>query len=188
MKSCLVSLLILLFAAPSHALFTELGLSYNYKKSTFDQFNNQEQQASTASLSFYFWEKLALELSYTNGLYVKKEKNTADTLAILRTTTQYTDVYGADLIFVLASRKAQFQPYLKGGGAYVKRRQVVQDEGANSWEIPYEGISPSYGVGAKIYLSEEFAIKMSYDVLQTPVDNNVKVDEVTGRVGISWML
>lgn len=184
----ILSLLIVLSAVPSYALFTELGLSYNYKKSTFDQFNNQEQQASTASLSFYFWEKIALELSYTNGLYVKKEKNTADALALLRTTTQYTDVYGADLIFVFADRKAVFQPYVKGGGAYVKRKQVVQDEGANSWEIPYSGISPSYGVGAKIYLNESFAIKMAYDVLQTPLDNNVKVDEVTGRVGISWML
>ncbi|MGZ5279875.1 MAG: outer membrane beta-barrel protein, partial [Pseudobdellovibrionaceae bacterium] len=127
----------LAFAAPAYAVNAELGINYSYKKSAFDDMNNSEQQSATGSVSLYFWERVALELSYTNSLYVKKEKQPEFAGAFLRTTTQYTDVYGTDLIFVLADRKAVFQPYLKGGVAMVKVKQVVQDEGSAAWEILY---------------------------------------------------
>jgi hypothetical protein len=166
----------------------ELGVNYSYKKSAFDTDNNTEQQSTTGSISLYFWERVALELSYTNGLYVKKEKQPSYAGSFLRTTTQYTDVYGSDLIFVLADRKAMFQPYLKAGGAYVRVKQVVQDEGANPWEILYSGPSPSYGVGFKFFLTEAFAIRVSYDAIETPVNNDTKVTDITGRVGVSWIL
>jgi hypothetical protein len=166
---------------------TELGINYAYKKSAFDADNNNEQQSTTGSISFYFWEKVALELSYTNTLYVKKEKQPDYTNSILRTTTQYTDVYGADLIFVLADRKASFQPYIKVGAAQVRVKQVVQDQGANAWDIVYSGLSPSAGVGFKFFLTDAFAFRASYDAIQTPVTDNTKVTDITGRVGISWM-
>jgi hypothetical protein len=166
----------------------ELGLNYNYKKSAFDMENNTEQQSTTGSVSFYFLEQVALEMSYTSGLYVKKEKQPAFAGAFSRTTTQYTDVYGADLIFVLSHRKAMFQPYIKGGGAYVRVKQVVQDEGATPWDILYSGLSPSYGAGFKFFLTEAFALRVSYDIIQTPVNNDTRINDVTGRMGISWIL
>ena len=52
----------------------ELGINYSYKKSTFDVSNNTEQQSLTGSISFYLWQHIALEFSYTNGLFMKKEK------------------------------------------------------------------------------------------------------------------
>lgn len=166
----------------------ELGTSYTYKKSAFDATNNTEQQATTGSISFYFWERIALELSYTNGLYVRKEKQPDFVGAFLRTTTQYSDIYGSDLIFILADRKAPFQPYLKGGGAYVNIKQVIQDDNNNPWEMKYSGLSPSYGLGFKFFFTEALAIRTSYDVIETPVNNDVKVSEVSGRIGLSWML
>ena len=120
-------------------------------------------------------------------MYVKKEKQPDFAGAFLRTTTQYTDVYGADLIFIFADRKAAFQPYLKGGVAQVKVKQVVQDTGSNAWEITYSGLSPSAGVGIKFFLTEAFAVRASYDAIQTPVNNDTKITDVTGRIGISWM-
>lgn len=174
-------------SAPSQAMNVELGVNYNYKKSTFDTTNNTEQQATTGSISFYFWEKVALELSYTNGLYVRKEKQPNFAGAFLRTTTQYSDIYGGDLIFVLSDKQAAFQPFIKGGAAYVKIRQVVQDDGANPWEINYSGLSPSYGVGFKFFITQAFALRTSYDAIETPVNDNVKVTEINGRVGLSWM-
>lgn len=186
-SSLLFSLLSSLFAVPAFA-FTEIGINYNYKKSAFDSDNISEQQSATGSLAFYFWERLGLELSYTNGLYVKKEKQPDFAGAFLRETTIYTDAYGADLIYIFADKKTAFQPFIKGGAAYIKRRQVVQDSNNNPWEIEYKGLSPSYGVGFKLFLTEAFALRASYDILETPVDNNTKVEEVTGRVGISWML
>jgi hypothetical protein len=178
----------LLCCASAFAVNTELGVNYSYKKSAFDSDNNSEQQSTTGSVSFYFWERVALETSYTSSLYVKKEKQPAYANAFLRTTTQYTDVYGADLIFIFADRKAPFQPYIKAGAAQVKVRQVVQDTGADAWEITYNGLSPSAGVGLKFFLTEAFAVRASYDAIQTPVNNDTKVTDVTGRIGISWML
>ncbi len=179
---------ILLVTTEALAVNTELGINYNYKKSAFDADNNTEQQSATGSISFYFWERVALETSYTNGLYVKKEKQPAFAGSFLRTTTQYTDVYGADLIFVFSDKKAMLQPYIKGGGAYVKVKQVVQDEGANPWEILYSGLSPSYGVGFKFFITEAFALRVSYDAIVTPVNNDTKITDITGRVGVSWIL
>jgi len=184
----LTSLLIpLLFSSSLWAMNTELGVNYNYKKSTFDTDNNTEQQSATASVSFYFWERVALELSYTNGLYVRKEKQPNYSGAFLRTTTQYSDVYGADIIYLLADRKATFQPFIKGGGAYVRIKQVVQDDNNNPWEIVYSGPSPSYGVGFKFFITEAFAFRASYDAIETPVNNDTKVTELNGRIGVSWM-
>lgn len=173
------------FAA--QALDTEFGTSYTYKKSTFDDDNNTEQQSATGTVSFYFAEKIALELSYTSGLYVKKEKQPNFAGAFLRTTTQFTDVYGTDLIYILADRKATFQPFIKGGVAYVRVKQVVQDDNNNPWEILYSGPSPSYGVGFKLFITQAFAFRTSYDVIQTPVNNETKINDISGRVGISWM-
>ena len=187
MRHLLTLAFCLVFTAPAFAIDTELGINYSYKKSAFDTENNNEQQSTTGSISFYFWEKIALELSYTNSLYVKKEKQPEYAGAILRTTTQYTDVYGADLIFIFADRKASFQPYLKGGAAQVKVRQVVQDTGSPSWEINYSGLSPSAGIGFKFFITEAFALRASYDAIQTPVNNDTKITDVTGRVGVSWM-
>ncbi len=192
MRKQFLKLALLLLASmsafPALAINTELGISYNYKKSAFDADNTTEQQSSTGSLSFYFWEQVALEISYTNSLYVKKERQPATVDSFLRTTTQFSDVYGADLIYILADRKAIFQPFIKGGGAYVRVKQVVADtNNGNPWEITYAGLSPSYGVGFKFFLTDAFAIRTSYDAIQTPVNNDTKVTDITGRAGVSWM-
>jgi opacity protein-like surface antigen len=170
------------------AIYTEIGSNYNYKKSTYDTNNNFEQQSSTFSLSFYFWEQLGLELSYTNGLAIKKELATYSQ-ALLTTTTQYSDVYGADLIYVLSDKQSKLQPYIKGGAAYVKKRQVIQAFGQPASEIlPSPGVAPSYGAGFKFFLTESLALRAGYDVIHTPIDDNTKVDDIAGRIGLSWIL
>lgn len=182
-------LFILLPLKDAHAEL-ELGVNYSYKKSTFDSDNTTEQQSTTGSVSIYLWKQVALEFSYTDGLFVKKEKNpnNAGSGNFLRITTVYSNIYGVDFIFIIAdSKEAMVQPYVKLGAAQIKRRQVVQDDNNNPWEINYAGLAPSYGAGLKFLLTKEFAIRTSYDVLQTPVDNNTKIDEVNGRVGLSWI-
>jgi hypothetical protein len=180
---------VFLFSLQSLALYTELGISYAYKKSTYDSLNNTEQQSTTGSLSFYAWEKLGLELSYTNGLYVQKAKSYGSSVALQRTTTQFSDIYGADLIFLITGKQAKFQPFVKGGAAYIRKKQVVQDDGQPANEaVPPAGVAPSYGVGLKFFITESLAIRAGYDVLRTPIDDNSKVDDITGRLGLSWVL
>lgn len=185
----LVLLLIpLLFAPPSRALYTELGISYSYMKRAFGELDVIENQSTTASVSFYLWERVALELSYTNGLYVKKEREASLTDTSQRVTTQYTNMYESNLIYVFADRKATFQPYVKGGGAYIKKKQVVQIGNDPPFSLePDPGLAPSYGVGMKILVSDSLAIRGSFDTVRTPVDDSNTVDDVTGRLGVTWI-
>lgn len=169
------------------AVYTEVGVSYSYKKTSFSENDTLESQSTTASVSFYIWERIALELSYTDGLAVRKESpgNTFPS----RETTQNTTVIGSDLIFGFADRKALIQPYVKGGVAHISKRQSVQDEGYAAWEIkPDSAYAPSYGFGIRIMLTESLSIKASYDAWRTPVQDGVSTTDSSGRVGVSWVL
>jgi hypothetical protein len=178
-------LLILLFSMTSHALFTEVGLSHSFKRTTFSTDNYVESETSTASVSFYIWEKIALETSFSNGIAIRKEK---DTVNPIRTITQYSQVYGMDLIIGMNDRKAVFQPFIKGGAAYIKKKQVVQDEGSPSFTIePDAGVAPSYGVGFKLKLSEQLNFTGVADVWQTPLDDGTKTNDIATRLGFSWI-
>lgn len=189
LKSMLKKLICLTFfflPLSSNSFYTSVGLKYAYKKSAFDSNNKTEQQSTTGSISFYFIESIALELSYTNGLYVKTEKQPNTAGAFQRTTTVYSDIYGLDLIYLFATRKDRYQPYIKAGMAQVKRQQIVQDDNNTPWEIKYNGPSPSYGLGIKVYLTTVLAIDAGYDIIQTPVDQVSRIDEANGRLGLSW--
>ena len=169
-------------------MYTELGLSYNYMKRTFDSLDSVENQGTTGSLALYIWDQVAIELSYTNGLYVKKERESSASTTSQRVTTQYSDTYESDLIYVFADKKAMFQPYVKGGAAYIKKKQVIQiDNDAPFDASPSPGWAPSVGVGAKFMLSDSFGIRASYDAVRTPIDDNTSADDLTGRVGLSWI-
>lgn len=179
------------WSRPSFAILgitqTELGVSYNYRKAYFDATNNTEQQSTTANISLYFLERLALELSVSDSLAVRKEKQ-PNSSTKLRTQTIYGKAFGADLIYVFAGRKEPFQPFIRAGAAQLERRYVVQDEGDIAWQITSKGNSPSYGAGFRFLLSESFALKVSYNVVQTPTDDNSKAEESEARVGLSWIL
>lgn len=181
-------LILMFFAVPSLAVDIEIGGNYGYKKSFFDSKNYYEQESTTASLSFYFWEKAALELSYTKGLMVRKEIDSTATVPLLRTSTVESSIVGGDFIFILTNRKAKFQPFLKAGLNNVDRKQIVQDEGSNPTFLSNSGNAPSYGVGLRYSLTDSIGLRMSYDTIQTPIGEDQKSDDVSTRVGISWIL
>lgn len=186
----LLVLALLCFAAPAHALYTELGVSHSYQKRTIDSLNGNESQGTTGSVSLYFWEKLAIELAYTSGLYVKKEKESSlTTSTMVRETTQASEIFETSVIFLLTERKVRFQPYLKVGAANIRKKQAVYIDGIKSFEItPDPAWGPSYGVGMKYFFTEEMALRFSYDVVRTPIDNASSTEDVTMRAGLSWVL
>lgn len=174
----------------SHAVTTEIGINFSRKKTSFDSDNWVDSQSTTGSVSLYFWERVALEMSYTSALAVREEKLiSGGVVTSQRTVVQTTNVYGADLIWVLADRRAFFQPYLKGGGARLTRAQEVK---INSLEPillePESVVVPSYGVGFKVALTEKMGLKVSYDAYQTPVGEGQVTQDASMRVGLSWML
>ena len=146
-------LIILLSGSFSSALVTELGLSYGYQKKTFNATNYYQSDSKSASVSFYFMEKLALEMSYTDSFYESQESDTNST----RTIQQGTTIADTSLIYVLLDRKNFVQPYIKGGAAYIKKNQRVRYLNSSTIEIPESiGWAPSYGAGLKFVLSERF--------------------------------
>lgn len=185
--SVMILSVVLSTAIPAHAIFTELGLSYGRKTTTFDENNSFDSESVTGSLSLYFLERMALELSYTDALGLRKEKASLSDPA--RTTTQKSQIIGADLILTFAEKKSLFQPYIKGGGAQISRYQEVKIEGQNTFTIqPETATVPSYGAGLKIQFSETFGIKFSYDVWKTPIGGGLQTDDSSMRAGVTWVL
>ncbi|PWU12520.1 MAG: porin family protein [Bdellovibrio sp.] len=181
---------LLLAPRPALAIFTELGLSYNYKKLNFDDQNSLETQGATGSIAFYVWERIALELAYTNSLLVKKESELATPGSTsVRTTVQKADIYELTGQFLLNSnRQGGLQPYIKAGVAYINKSQRIQIDNTDPPPpIAVAGWGPSAGVGLKYFFTENLSIRLSYDVVRTPVDTGSTADDITGRAGISWL-
>lgn len=182
--------LLLLCSSSAQALYTEMTLSYNYKKITFDTNDNLESQGYTGSVALYVWERVAFELAYTNSLLVKKELQLAVAGSTsTRVTTQTADIYELNTQFLLSpDRKAMIQPYIKGGIAYISKKQQVQIDSNFPYSPPTTpGYGPSVGVGFKFFLTDQLSIRFSYDVVRTPIDNGTTADDITGRAGISWL-
>ena len=180
----------LLYSFRSHALMAELSLSYNYMRRTFDELNWFANQASTAGVSIYFGDRIAFELSYTNGLYVRKERQLAlNTSTSQRTTTQYTNSYDGGLIFLFADRRDTFQPYARAGVAYIQRKQEVRVDNDIPFSVtPSDAVAPSAGLGMRIMFGEQFGIRFAIDGIQTPIEQSGFVYDITGRVGLTWAL
>ena len=169
----------------AHALTTEVGLSYGFSKKNFNATNYYQSETKSASLSFYVFEKIALELSYTESFYENQE-NDATSQRVIQQTSNVT---GADLIFILTDQRSDFQPYLKGGAAYIQKKAVIKYQNANAYEIPTkDGVAPSYGIGLKYKLSERFSIRLGYDIWKTPMDDGTKTEDTAFKAGLSWFL
>lgn len=184
--SILAVCFLFIFPLTSHALYTELGFTYGRKKTTFDASNNFDSEYMTGSVSLYFAERTALELSYTDAVSLQNQRaSSADTP---RTVYQKTQIVGGDLIYVFADRKALFQPFIKGGMARISRRQEIKDGIFNTSPLdPDEAIAPSYGLGVKIALTETFGLKASYSVWQTPIGGGAKTNDDAVTAGVTWM-
>lgn len=169
----------------SQALVTELGLSYGYTKKTFNASNFYQTDSKSVSLSFYFFEKWALETSYTDSFYESQESDTNST----RTVQQSSKIGDGSLVYMMLDRKNIIQPYIKAGAAHVTKSQIVKYLNASAIEIPAStGWAPSYGAGLKFVLSERFSIKLSYDVWQTPLSDNTSSEDNSFKAGLSWYL
>lgn len=182
----------LFFLVPSfgQAVYTELGLSHTYKKTSFNEDNFTESEFFTGSVSFYLWERVALETSYSKGRAIREEVDSSDPLGTVRRIHQDTTVLGLDLILAFADRKAVFQPFIKAGVAQIYKKQTVQDAGQPSYSIEPEdnpAIAPSKGIGFKLKLTESFVFTASLDSWTTPLDGK-DAEDIGTRLGIAWML
>lgn len=180
-------LLLLITSSTCLALNYELGVSFAKKKNSFDKDNYFETESTTASISIYFSEQIALETSFTDAKALRREKVEGQNA---KEIYQRTKVLGADLIYVLADRKSWVQPYIKAGAAQLERSQTTNDLVINdpaSLDIETT-VVPSYGLGIKFALTKDLSIRLSYDVWKTPVGGGDTSDDSQIRAGLSWML
>jgi opacity protein-like surface antigen len=188
-----VLILLLLLSLKSFAFLTEVSVSYAQKKTYFNNLNYNNTESTTGSVSFYFMEKVAVELSYTDASVLREETIFNGTGFQQQTSLQKMAVYGSDLIFMLADRKAVFQPYLKAGVAQIQKTLTTKNAGVFVYDTdPINSTSPSYGAGIKISVSESFGIKFSYDAWRTESKdsngNKSNVEDTSLRAGITWIL
>lgn len=180
-----ILILVLLLSCKSQALVTEIGLSYGYSKKTFNLSNFYQTDSKSASLSFYFFQKWALELSYTDSFYESQESDTNST----RTVQQSSKIGGGSLVYMMLDKTNMIQPYLKAGVAHISKKQIVKYLNASAIETPESiGMAPSYGAGLKFVLSERLSLKLSYDVWQTPLSDSTSSDDTSFKAGFSWYL
>lgn len=184
MKTALFFILFLSHFA-AHAITTEVGLSYSFSKKNFNSTNYYQSETKTASLSFYVFEKIALELSYTESFYENQENDATSSRVIQQTS----NVSGADLIFILTDQRSDFQPYIKGGAAYIHKKAVIKYANADAYQIPTkDGVAPSYGLGLKYKLTDRFSIRLGYDIWRTPMDDGSNTNDAAFKAGLSWFL
>jgi hypothetical protein len=188
MKAHVFLSLIILVVHPtiSQAGYLELGTSANYRKSTIDADNFQESISYTGSISYYFWESSALELSYTNGYSQIVVTPVADSKTI--TETDFS-LIGLDMVFSFAGRESMFQPYVKLGGAIIEKKIYRQIDGFSKDKIgEQKGEVPSAGLGFKLNISKAFSVKIGVDAWTSPLDEEPVTVDYAGRAGLSWFL
>lgn len=182
-----ISVFLLCFLSlDASAGFVEVGISGNYRKSSIDANNYQESLSYTGSLTYYFWEMSAIEMSYTNGISNASVKPGTD--ARTDTITGF-ELTGLDFILTLADRESVVQPYVKVGGAYIKKKIVKRTEGIADTRDggSSEGLVPSAGVGFKIKFTKELSLKVGVDAWTSPPKQEPVIVDFAGRVGLSWM-
>jgi len=179
------AVLVVLSSSSAYAGVFEIGLSSNYRESIVDDDNFEKTLSVTGSISYFFGELSALELSYTKGREKDSFRPPEDVKTTIRTDFE---LVGLDFVFSFADRESAFQPFIKMGGVYVSKESFLKVEGFSEKEIdtPDAGVAPSAGLGFKIRLSERFRIKLGIDAWTTPLGaENIKIDKAA-RAGISW--
>ncbi|MCB0369882.1 MAG: porin family protein, partial [Bdellovibrionales bacterium] len=84
--------------------------------------------------------------------------------------------------------------YLKAGVAQIKKTLSTKQSDVllNNETAPIDSVSPSYGGGLKISLTDSFGLKVSYDAWRTEskdsYGNKSNVEDSSVRVGLTWML
>ena len=178
----------LLLAAPmAHAGLFELGFSGNYRDSRIDSDNYQKMTSLTGSISYYFLELSALEISFTDGESETSIRAPGSQPIIY---TRQFQMIGLDLVLALAGRKAAFQPFIKGGAAQITQKvfQELSNGQVDDISDPDDNkVVPTAGVGFKLRLTNTFSVKMSYDTWRSARTDDSETWDQSIRAGVSWL-
>ena len=72
--------------------------------------------------------------------------------------------------------------------AQLKRVQEVKVNDLESYKLtPDTSLVPSYGIGFKLAVTDNFGIKVSYDAWKTPVGGGSSTTDDAIRAGVTWI-
>ena len=153
-----------------------MELSYQFARtdSKFDDDNFSRSLSHTGSFAWYFMQMSALELSYTRGEGQISSVDSGGNTIRFRTDLK---MYGADIVFTLAGKDWAFQPYVKGGAAWVdkkifRKETSVSPEEQLVTETDKDDAVPSMGVGFRFKITQALRLKASYDRWRSGKDAN----------------
>jgi hypothetical protein len=168
----------------------EVSYTFNRTDSKIDEDNFSRSLSHTASFAWYFLSMSAIELSYTRGEGQVSGRAAGDASPLkFRTDLK---VYGADLVITFAGRESMFQPFIKGGGAWVDKRIFRLNTSVSSEEVLLSETDrntavPSFGAGFRLRLTEAFGLRASYDRWRSGVTGNTDIWDSAVRAGVSFM-
>jgi len=185
----ILSIYLFLFCLNAQAGFVEIGASGSLRESNLDDDNGTETRSITGSISYYFLENSAIELSYTEGF-----QETQGTANVGGTATAYNQIVNFEMIgldFILSGgdKNAVLKPYIKAGGAYQLKEIEFKLVGSEKFMDDTDGMFITYGIGFKLRFSKNWSIKVGYDGYTGPVDNDKQQEQTdsTTRAGISFI-
>lgn len=166
----------------------ELGTDGSFRRTNLDKTNYTDNKSISGSISYYFMELSALELSYTKGLTTIKTQTIPASISDQTTKTEY-ELLGVDFILSYGGRESAFRPYIKLGSVHVKREILVQNTFTTTPTIikPEDGWAPSAGIGVKLLITQYFAIKLGFDAWTSPSGQKPVEYSYAGKAGISWL-
>lgn len=184
--------ILLLCSSVSYAGIIEIGASGSYRKSNIDSDAYDESRSMTGSLSYYFNDASAIELSYTYG---QNKRAIAEGEVNGHVTTMHYSTVGLDFVYTFGPRGAFFRPYVKAGANYiVQKRLVDQYRGPDgnlfdAWVAEDEpGLVPSGGAGFRLALTQSLSLKVGVDAWTSrPTNRESAAIDYAARAGLSIM-
>tara|TARA_B100001248_G_scaffold262728_1_gene261731 strand:+ start:6135 stop:6680 length:546 start_codon:yes stop_codon:yes gene_type:complete len=180
-----------LYSLPAAAGFIELSATGSVRENAVDEDNSTTTRSVTGSLAYYFYENSAIQISYTEGFMESEGLANVSGTNIAYDQVVNFQMTGLDFILSGGGKNAILKPYLKAGGAYQTKRVEFQLEGSEKYVEETDGTFITYGLGFKLQLTKNWAIKAGYDGWTGPVDSeNENEEEQTDtviRAGISFI-
>lgn len=184
--SAIFYICIVFFGHLAHAGVIELSYTYSQRSSFINDDNYNKTKSHTGSIAWYFFDLSAIEFSYTKGQGQVSGKSSTDTRAIRLDT--FLEMYDISLVFTLAQKDWAFQPYIKGGAAWIDK-EIYRDDN-NGYNLisktDKDEVVPSFGVGFRYYFTKAISLRAGFDRWRTGKDGDKEVWDDALRAGISF--
>jgi hypothetical protein len=140
-------------AIPAQAGVFELGGSYAYEKSTYNEGSFTWSRRWSASLGYYLSEESELEFSYQDSMNRDFQDQVQD-------ITYHDRVYSLNMNYFVAPKDSAIKPYFKVGVGQLNRDATGTYEGGYSAPGRLDQVTVILGAGLKAKFGSRFGLKI----------------------------